>query len=157
MADLIAKGAFGVSSQLSKSSFLRRVAEFLADSNVKVTWEAGDDTENAVAAVDAEELFDGPHVQYLSQQFVEQLCSSEGLDDSLVAEIQQVIFNAHPEVDRMGAEDFASLLPLRLERARESRERQRQALERAADAMTAEQLRKDSLKSGRKGKGVLNV
>lgn len=147
LADLIATGAFGVSSQLSKSSFLRRAAEFLTESNVKVAWEAGGDTENAVAAVDAEDLIDAPHVQYLSQQFVEQLCSSEGLDDSLVAEIQRVIFNAHPEIDRMGAEDFASLLSLRLERARESRERQRQALERAADAMTAEQLRKDSLKA----------
>ncbi len=147
LADLIATGAFSVSSQLSKSSFLRRAAEFLANSNVKVAWEAGDDTENAVAAVDAEELFDAPHVQYLSQQFVEQLCSSEGLDDSLVAEIQRVIFNAHAEAERMGAEDFAALLSLRLESARESRERQKQALARAADAMTAEQLRKDGLKA----------
>lgn len=147
LADLIATGAFGVSSQLSKSSFLRRAAEFLTESNVKVAWEAGEDTENAVAAADAEDLLDAPHVQYLSQQFVEQLCSSEGLDDSLVAEIQRVIFNAHPEIDRMGAEGFASLLSLRLERARESRERQRQALERTADAITAEQLRKDNLKT----------
>jgi AAA domain, putative AbiEii toxin, Type IV TA system len=147
LADLIATGAFGVSSQLSKSSFLRRAAKFLTNSNVKVTWEAGDDTENSVAAVDAEDLLDAPHVQYLSQQFVEQLCSSEGLDDSLVAEIQRVIFSAHSEVDRMGAEDFAALLSLRLESARDSRDRQRQALERAADGMTAEQLRKDGLKA----------
>ncbi len=147
LADLIATGAFGVSSQLSKSSFLRRAAEFLTNSHVKVTWEAGDDTENAVAAVDAEDLLDAPHVQYLSQQFVEQLCSSEGLDDSLVAEIQRVIFGAHSEVERMGAEDFAALLSLRLESARDSRDRQRQALERAADGMTAEQLRKDGLKA----------
>ncbi|MBY0467511.1 MAG: AAA family ATPase, partial [Burkholderiaceae bacterium] len=147
LADLIATGAFGVSSQLSKSSFLRRAADFLTDSSVRIAWEAGQDTENAVAAVDSEDLLDAPHVQYLSQQFVEQLCSSEGLDDSLVTEIQRVIFGAHSEVDRMGAEDFAALLALRLERARESRERQRQALDRAADAITAEQLRKDSLKT----------
>jgi AAA domain, putative AbiEii toxin, Type IV TA system/AAA domain len=147
LADLIATGAFGVSSQLSSSSFLRRAADFLTESTVKLTWEAGEDTKNAVAAVDAETLLDAPHVQYLSQQFVEQLCSSEGIDDSLIAEIQRVIFNVHPESDRMGAEDFASLLSLRLERARDARERQQQALERAADAMTAEQLRKDSLKT----------
>lgn len=147
LADLIATGGFGVSSQLSQSSFLRRAAEFLRDSNVKVAWEAGGDTENAVAAIDAEDLFDAPHVQYLSQQFVEQLCSSEGLDDALVAEIQRVIFNAHSEIDRMGAEDFTTLLSLRLESARESRDRQRQALERAADGIAAEQLRKDGLKA----------
>lgn len=147
LADFIATGAFGVSSQLGNSSFLRRAAEFLTDSTVQVTWEAGEATENAVSAVDAEDLFDAPHVQYLSQQFVEQLCSSEGLDDSLIGEIQRVIFNAHPEVDRLGADDFASLLSLRLERARDCRERESQALERAADAITAEQLRKDGLKS----------
>lgn len=147
LADLIATGAFGVSSQLSKSSFLRRAEEFLKDSNVKVTWESGDPTENAIAAVEAEELFDAPHVQYLSQQFVEQLCSSEGLNDSLVEEIHRVIFNSHAEVDRLGAEDFNALLSASLEQARESRERQKQTLARVADAMTAEQLRKDGLKA----------
>jgi hypothetical protein len=147
LADLIATGAFGVSSQLSKSSFLQRAAEFLAKSSVTLTWEAGDDTATEVAAVEAEELFDLPHVQYLSQQFVEQLCSSEGLDDALVAEIQRVIFQAHAVADRLGTEDFAALLSLRLEAAREARDRQRQALERAADAITGEQLRKDGLKA----------
>lgn len=147
LADLIATGAFGVSSRLSKSSFLRRAAEFLTMSSVKVTWESGGDTENRVAAVDSEELFDAPHVQYLSQQFVEQLCSSERLDDALLAEIQRVIFDAHPEADRMGAEDFAALFSLRMERAHEARKRQRQALERASEGITAEQLRKDGLKA----------
>lgn len=147
LADLIATGAFGVSSQLSKSSFLRRAAEFLSGSSVRLSWESGDDTENQVAAVEAEELFDAPHVQYLSQQFVEQLCSSEGLDDALVAEIQRVIFQAHAEADRLGAEDFSALLSQRLEPAREARDRQRQALQRAADAITSEQLRKDGLRA----------
>lgn len=147
LADLIATGAFGVSSQLSKSSFLHRAAEFLTKSNVKVIWEDGGDTENCVATVDCEELFDAPHVQYLSQQFVEQLCSSEGLDDALLAEIQRVIFDAHPESDRMGAEDFKALFSLRMERSHEGRNRQRRALERASECITAEQLRKDSLKA----------
>lgn len=147
LADLIATGAFGVSSQLSKSSFLRRAAEFLTNSSVNVTWENGEATENQVAAVDSEELLDAPHVQYLSQQFVEQLCSSEGLDDALVAEIQRVIFNAHDEADRVEAEDFATLLALRMERAREARDRHRRTLERTSESITAEQLRKDSLKA----------
>src|SRR5690554_738800 len=42
--------------------------------------------------------------------------------------------------------NFTTLLSLRLERARESRDRERQALQRAADGITAEQLRKDGLK-----------
>nr|WP_232447720.1 AAA family ATPase [Burkholderia ubonensis] len=145
LADLIATGAFGVSSQLSKSSFLRRAAEFLTNSSVKVTWENEECTENQVDAVDAEELLDAPHVQYLSQQFVEQLCSSEGLDDALVSEIQRVIFNAHSEADQLGADSFQTLLDLRMERASEARDRHRRTLERATEGITAEQLRKDGL------------
>jgi energy-coupling factor transporter ATP-binding protein EcfA2 len=145
LADLIATGAFGVSSQLSESSFLRRAGEFLTASSVKLTWEAGGTTENAVSAVDIEDVLDAAHVQYLSQQFVDQLCSSEGLDDALVAEIQRVIFDAHAEPDRMGADNFAELLGLRMQRARESRSRQQQALERAAEGITVELLRKDGL------------
>lgn len=147
LADFIATGAFSVSSQLSKSSFLRRAADFLIASSVKLSWEAGDPTENAVATIEAEELLDAPHVQYLSQQFVEQLCSSERLDDALVAEIHRVIFQAHSEADRLGAEDFGALLSSRLETARAARNRERRALERAADAITVEQIRKDSLKA----------
>lgn len=48
-----------------------------------------------------EDLLDASHVQYLSQQFVEKLCSSEGLNDPLIAEIQRVIFEAHEESERM--------------------------------------------------------
>ncbi len=147
LADFIATGAFGVSSQLGTSAFLRRAAEFLRETSVKLMWEGGDDTENQVAAIDAENLLDAPHVQYLSQQFVEQLCSSEGLDDALLAEIQRVIFDAHPEADRMEAENFAALLSMRMERAHEARSRQRHTLERVSEAMTAEQLRKDGLKA----------
>jgi hypothetical protein len=36
-------------------------------------------------------------VRYLSQQFVEELCSASGLTDGLLREIERVIFEAHPE------------------------------------------------------------
>ncbi len=145
LADLIATGGFGVSKQLSGSSFLRRAADFLQNSRVKLTWENGSETENDVASADMEDLLDAPHVQYLSQQFVERLCSSEGLDDELIAEIQRVIFEAHDESARMGAEDFSSLLALQLDQVKSDRDRNRRALERATNGITEEQLRKDSL------------
>jgi hypothetical protein len=83
-----------------------------------------------------EDLLDAPHVQYLSQQFVEKLCSSEGLNDALIAEIQRVIFEAHEESERMGAEDFTSLLTLRLDHAQSDRERHRRTLRRATNSIT---------------------
>jgi energy-coupling factor transporter ATP-binding protein EcfA2 len=145
LADLIATGGFGVSKQLSGSSFLKRAAAFLQNSRVKLTWENGSETENAVASAEMEDLLDASHVQYLSQQFVERLCSSEGLNDELIAEIQRVIFEAHDDSDRMGTEDFTSLLALRLDQVQSDRERHRRTLERATNGITEEQLRKDSL------------
>ncbi len=98
-----------------------------------------------MASAEMEDLLDAPHVQYLSQQFVEKLCSSEGLNDALIAEIQRVIFEAHEESERMGAEDFTSLLTLRLDHAQSDRERHRRTLERATNSITEEQIRKDNL------------
>ena len=47
--------------------------------------------------------------RYLSQQFVEELCSIEGMP-ALINEIERVIFEAHPSLDRDGAIDFDELL-----------------------------------------------
>ncbi len=147
LADLIAVGALGASSQLSDSSFIHRAKEYLGQSNVSLKWESGEKTSNSVSGVGAEDLLDFPHVQYLSQQFVERLCSSEGLGDSLVQEIERVVFHAHAESDRLGADSFASLLDTRLAPAREKRYRQQQSLERSVDAISKEQARKEGLKS----------
>jgi hypothetical protein len=60
LADLIATGGFGVSKQLNGSSFLRRAADYLTDSRVKLTWENGSETENDVASAEMEDLLDAP-------------------------------------------------------------------------------------------------
>ena len=73
--------------------------------------------------MDIEGLLDLPRVRYLSQQFVDALCSAEGVTDELLAEIERVIFQAHPEEDRMSASNFQELLQLRAERARAARSR----------------------------------
>ncbi len=47
-----------------------------------------------------------PRARYLSQKFVETLCSIEGMP-SLIREIERVIFEAHPLLaERHGAIDF---------------------------------------------------
>ena len=46
--------------------------------------------------------------RYLSQQFVEELCSFEGIP-ALIKEIERVIFVAHPSLERDGAVDFEEL------------------------------------------------
>lgn len=145
LADLIAMGGCAVSKHVNEKSFLRRAKKYLAKSKAELLWESGDVTGNTFASLDDENLIDVPHIQYLSQQFVDQLCSAEGLEDPLVQEIQRVVFDAHSEVDRMGATTFEELLSIRLIGARTSRQRHVDALLRASNLMTEEQIRKDGL------------
>jgi hypothetical protein len=143
LADFIAMGGLGVQAHLSEKSFLRRAADHLQQSEARLTWESGEITSNSFSGVGTEDLMDAPHVQYLSQQFVDQLCSSEGLEDPLVREIERVVFDAHSEADRLNATSFEELLGIRLEGARTARNRQVEAISRASEAMTTEQARKD--------------
>nr|WP_197325167.1 AAA family ATPase [Ralstonia solanacearum] len=94
-----------------------------------------------------EDLLGHPRVRYLSQQFVDQLCSAEGLDDALIQEIEQVIFNAHAVTDRFGAESFSELLATRLKASRQKRERQKQTLGSASALLTSERAQKAGLKA----------
>jgi AAA domain/AAA domain, putative AbiEii toxin, Type IV TA system len=145
LADLIAAAGYAMSPHLNKSSFIYRAGEFLADSESRLTWESGATTSISLGAVEVDELLDSAYVQYLSQQFVEQLCSAEGLEDELMTEIERVIFNSHPVEDRLGTSTFRELLDIHLERARSARERNESALRAASEAVTAERARKAGL------------
>lgn len=156
LADLIAAGGFALSQHLSDKSFIRRAREHLEHCEAELYWDSGEVTGNHLTQTDMEELLDYPHVQYLSQQFVDQLCSAEGLDDALVQEIEQVIFNAHAQTDRLGAETFQELLAIRLEVSRQKRERQKQALSKASAVLTAERVQKAGLKAMEKDRDDKN-
>jgi len=147
LADLIAAGGLSLSRHLSDKSFIRRAREHLEHCEAMLHWESGEETSNHLTQTDMEDFLDHPHVQYLSQQFVDQLCSAEGLDDALVREIEQVIFNAHGVTDRLGTESFRELLAIRLEASRQKRDRQKQALSKASTSLTTERAQKASLKA----------
>lgn len=147
LADLIAAGGFALSPHLNDKSFILRAREHLKSSEARLSWENGETTGNDLARTDLEEILDFPHVQYLSQQFVDQLCSAERMDDALVSEIERVIFDAHPIEDRMGAGTFAELLDARLEASREKRGRFGEALSRASEAIAEETAKKAGLKA----------
>lgn len=147
LADLIAAGGLALSPHLNERSFILRAKQHLGDSEAELEWASGEKTGNQLAQTDMEDLLDSPHVQYLSQQFVDQLCSAEGLNDALVAEIERVIYNAHPLTDRQGADSFEELLDIRLETSRQKRERQQQTLTKASADLTDERVKKDGLKA----------
>ncbi|CAB3774695.1 TrlF family AAA-like ATPase [Paraburkholderia humisilvae] len=147
LADLIAAGGLALSPHLNERSFILRAKQYLGDSYAELRWASGEKTGNELAQTDMEDLLASPYVQYLSQQFVDQLCSAEGMNDALVMEIERVIFNAHPMTDRQGADSFKELLDIRLESSRQKRERQQEALTRASTDLTDERVKKDSLKA----------
>ena len=146
LADFIAAGAFVFPPKDNEASFLRRAEEHLVGAKSTLTWDSGEPTATSLSDIGLDEdPLDVPRVQYLSQQFVEQLCSAEGLEDALLVEIERVVFEAHPIEDRMGASSFRELLDIRAARARNARERQQQALRTASDALTTERARKAQL------------
>lgn len=147
LADLIAAGGLALPPHLNERSFILRAKQHLGNSEAELQWASGEKTSNQLAHTGMEDLLASPYVQYLSQQFVDQLCSAEGLNDALVAEIERVIFNAHPLNERQGADSFKELLDIRLETSRQKRERQQQALTKASAALTDERVKKDGLKA----------
>ena len=147
LADIVARGCDAIhdpSDRLEShpsSSFLTRAREFLGGAEVTVKWRAG---EPAVRALNVSSNLDGayPRARYLSQQFVEELCSATGMTDALLHEIERVIFESHPLDARDGAVTFAELLDLRASRFRQAREREEDAIVQLSDRISTE-LEKD--------------
>jgi hypothetical protein len=145
LAEGIAAGGYALSAHLSERSFIRRAEAHLGDAAATLRWEAGDATSNELQHVEIEDLFASPRVQYLSQQFVDKLCSAEGLTDELLAEIERVIYQAHDPEDRMGTTSFRELLDFRAARGRFIRERHEEALLEASINLSAERERRARL------------
>jgi hypothetical protein len=144
LADLITTGAGSSEARDNDQSFIKRAAHFLNDLEIKVLWADGEETSETISGPGR----DGPGVQYLSQQFVERLCSAEGgVSDELLSEIERVIFQEHSTEERLGATNFGELLEIRAARSRAARDRSREALERAVKA-TFDERRKDAELTG---------
>jgi hypothetical protein len=128
LADIIAHGCDGTSERLSPASFLSRAQELLHGATVTVRWLEGDPSIRNLDGTDDLSAAEYPRVRYLSQKFVEELCSATEMTDELVREVERVICEAHPVSDRDGAVDFEELRELRTMRFREARAREEHAL-----------------------------
>jgi energy-coupling factor transporter ATP-binding protein EcfA2 len=144
LADMIALGCDATSEPLNPASFLGRAKDLLSGSSVTLTWQSGDRNERGLDGSDENSWERYPQARYLSQQFVEELCSAHGMTDSLMREIERVIFEAHPLSERDGSVDFQELLELRASRYREARAREEETLADISDRIGAE-LEKDKL------------
>ncbi|WP_245475727.1 TrlF family AAA-like ATPase [Mesorhizobium sp. M7A.F.Ca.US.006.01.1.1] len=160
LAEIIAAGAYAARQSKddeAKKSFLYRAAKLLGSECSTLKWALGDETYSDLRAVETEEVLDDSRVRYLSQQFVDRLCSAEGITDELLTEIERVVFQAHPEEDRMEAANFGELLSLRAERWRSERQRQELAIVQTSNEMNVERQRKDALEGLKKQRDTVQA
>jgi hypothetical protein len=150
LADVIAAGCDAISlsgwdaDENISPSFLARARKLIGDATTTVTWGGGATTTRALDGHDANSHMSFPRARYLSQQFVEELCSSKGVSDGLVDEIERVIFESHSQDDRDGAIDFAELRDQQTARFRQAREREADAISDISERIGTE-LEKESL------------
>lgn len=142
LVDAIAAGCDAASEHLSAASFLVRARDLLSGVSVQLDWGSGEPSERLLLDYANGSEVDGrfPRARYLSQKFVEELCSADGMTDSLLREIERVIFEAHPDKD--GTFDFDELLELRTSRFRSARERDEEAIITLSDQIGLEREKK---------------
>lgn len=150
LADMIAAGCDAIAStawdmdENISPSFLVRARQFVGQAKATVTWGGGISTSRALDGSDAHNPLAFPRARYLSQQFVEDLCSSKGASEGLIAEVERVIFEAHPHDQRDGAVNFAQLRDRRILRFQQARQREAEAIA-AISERIAEEIEKERL------------
>ncbi|TDG02176.1 ATP-binding protein [Paraburkholderia guartelaensis] len=152
LADMIAAGCEAISEAAWAAdgdvspSFLVRARPLIGEATVKLGWGSGDESDCYLDGRDANDVMAFPRARYLSQQFVEELCSSKGASEGLVREIERVIFEAHAAQGHDGAYSFEELRDQRTTRFRHARRLEDEAIVAMSDRI-AEELEKEAIVS----------
>ena len=109
LADLIAHAGDSPFPTQGDQSFINRARPFIGSGQVEATW-SGADASSRILLQTPDNMAE---VHYLTQQFVDRLCSSVGQSDELLDEIKRVVFLAHEPASRLGADRFDALADLR--------------------------------------------
>lgn len=119
-------------------SFLARARTLIGNAKATLTWGGGATVTRSLDGSDANDPMAFPRARYLSQQFVEELCSAKGVSDGLVDEIERVIFESHSQDDRDGALAFAELRDQHTSRFQQAREREAEAISDISERIATE-------------------
>jgi hypothetical protein len=150
LADIIAAGCDSITptawgdNENTSPSFLVRARQHIAGAGVTITWGGGNETAQALDGRGANGHLSFPRARYLSQQFVEQLCSSNGISDGLIEEVERVILEAHPLDERENATEFSEFREQRTSRFQQARVREVEAISDLSERIATE-LEKDGL------------
>ncbi|MGB3838702.1 MAG: AAA family ATPase [Rhodanobacter sp.] len=152
LADVIAAGCDAITPAGWKAdenispSFLARARGLVGSAKATLTWAGGATVTRALDGSDANGHMSFPRARYLSQQFVEELCSAKGVADGLIDEIERVIFESNSQDDCEWAPDFAQLREQRTARFQQARQREAEAIGDISDRIATE-FEKESLVS----------
>jgi hypothetical protein len=150
LVDVIAAGCDAISpsgwvaDENISPSFLARARRLIGEATTTLTWGGGATVTRSLDGSDANGHMSFPRARYLSQQFVEELCSTKGVSDGLVAEVERVIFESHSQDDREWAIDFAELRDQQTARFQQAREREAGAISDISERIATE-FEKESL------------
>lgn len=142
LADMIAAGCDAVSpntwsaDESVSASFLGRAGPLVEDGMVKLTWGGGTKSSRYLDGRDAGDSTSYPRARYLSQQFVEELCSAKGASEGLLREIERVVFEAHTDKD--GAYGFSDLRDHRTLRFQQARKREAESISTTSESIANE-------------------
>ena len=160
LVEMIASGANAMGAALGHSSFLKRASspiDYLGSGRVELTW--GDDSTTKAplqpsrrAAI---EIFDPEYACYLSQHFVDQLCSAEGLATELRREIERVVFDATDSTERLETDSFEQLANVLLEPVRRQREEIQGTIQFTSKSIVQEDLLRDYLPTLKKDRDAM--
>jgi len=135
MLDLIAFGADAWDGTVGES-FLKKAIRSLSGAVVTLKWQGGEEVKHPINMLLSQS--DEPRVKYLSQKFVEDLCSNDQDGRDLVREIEKVVFEYIEETDKHGCADFDELKREKLDAIRD----QRKSITREVEDLNA-QIEKD--------------
>jgi hypothetical protein len=150
LVDVIAAGCDAISpsgwdaDENISPSFLARARRLIGNATTTLTWGGGATVTRSLDGSDGNDHMSFPRARYLSQQFVEELCSAKGVSDALVDEIERVIFESHSQDDREWAIDFALLRDQQTARFQQAREREGEAISDISERIATE-FEKESL------------
>jgi ABC-type lipoprotein export system ATPase subunit len=157
LLELIAAGAHSIDKANTERSFLERARPLVGSAQVQVKWGGGPPTSSTVDFEKLPEKSTEARACYLSQKFVDKLCSSDGLATELRREIERVIFNAHDLDDRLDASNFEELQETKSAPSHRAKRRYEQALLELARELSAERELSEGLAKARKERDTLRA
>ncbi len=146
LADILAAGAYAPDAGKGDASFLKRASfpdDLLGAAAVELTWADGTTTGRQMLP---RPRSDEPEsVRYLSQHFVEKLCSSTGLATELRSAMERVVFESMDPLEHLEADTFDELARRLLEPIRTTYAHLQLQIDIIGDSIVQEEILRDGL------------